>query len=131
MKTVLLFSFLIWATTFQVKCQDTKPRNCCQNPTTESSCNAKPNVIKTALIRVNAGCENCKINIEKAIKVIPGVRNAHVDLDKKMAIVSYYTTKTNIQKIRQAITGAGYQADDLRPTPEAVALLPKKCRKHP
>ncbi len=51
-------------------------------------------------------CNHCKMRVEKALKAVPGVTNAQVDLAKKEAVVSGSAAKDVMSK---AVVEAGYK----------------------
>lgn len=69
-------------------------------------------------IKVNGmHCEHCKAAVEKAVKAIPGVKSATVDLDKKE--LQYEEEDKNmpiaLKIIMGAISDLGYEPVDQRP----------------
>lgn len=50
-------------------------------------------------------CGHCKASVEKALKAVPGVENATVDLAKKEAVV---TGSANRDALVNAVEDAGY-----------------------
>lgn len=73
-------------------------------------------------------CENCKKRIEDDLKRIDGITKYQVDFKRKTVKVTWLTDRTNIEYIKTAIANAGYDADDVKANPEALARLPKLCR---
>ena len=69
---------------------------------------------KTALqkieIKTSAVCEMCEGRIKKALKKTEGVQKINMDIDKNIVTVLYDSSVTNPDKIRKAITMAGYNA---------------------
>ena len=55
-------------------------------------------------------CATCAVNIEKGLAMLPGVRQARVNYASEKAFVEYDPTKTDLVKIKNAISGAGYKA---------------------
>ena len=51
-------------------------------------------------------CMHCKMSVEKALKSVPGVENAQVDLGKKEAVVTGAADRSALAK---AVEEAGYQ----------------------
>ncbi len=51
-------------------------------------------------------CMHCKMRVEKALKAVPGVTNAQVDLDKKQAVVAGSAEQPVMAK---AVADAGYK----------------------
>lgn len=54
-------------------------------------------------------CNHCVMRVTKALKAIPGVQDAHVDLQKAEAVVSYDEAQVDIKKLSAAVADAGYQ----------------------
>ncbi|MEL6355924.1 MAG: heavy metal-associated domain-containing protein [Bacteroidota bacterium] len=84
--------------------------------------------IKKAVIKTNATCEMCKVTIEKALYALDGVESAELDLITKKVKVRYNEDKLNEATLRQAISAAGYLADDVPPRPKARETLPDCCK---
>jgi copper ion binding protein len=53
-------------------------------------------------------CNHCVMRVEKALKAVPGVRDARVDLQKAEAVVSYDETSPSLEKMADAVKDAGY-----------------------
>jgi mercuric ion binding protein len=49
-------------------------------------------------------------------------------VEKKTATVEFISAKTNLGAIRQAIAGAGYDADSVKRNEEAYNHLPECCK---
>lgn len=67
-----------------------------------------------ATLKVNGmHCENCKNAVEKAVKSIPGVKTANVDLDKKELEYEEYDKNMPIALdiIMGAIKDLGYEPE--------------------
>jgi len=69
-------------------------------------------------IKVNGmHCENCKNTVEKAVKSIPGVKSATVDLDKKE--LQYEEEDKNmpiaLDIVMSAIRDLGYEPENQQP----------------
>jgi copper chaperone CopZ len=80
-------------------------------------------------IKVSSQCSMCKETIEKTLAFEKGVTKSIVDLDKDVVVVTYKTAKTSPEKIRTAISKAGYDADDIPADAKAYANLPDCCKK--
>ncbi|TXF89348.1 heavy-metal-associated domain-containing protein [Neolewinella aurantiaca] len=83
---------------------------------------------KTLVIQTNAQCGMCKASIEKQLTALDGVKEAVLDLETKQVTVTYKGKKVDEAKLRQAISDAGYQADDVAPNPDAQAKLMACCQ---
>ena len=86
---------------------------------------------KFSEIRITSSrqCNMCKERIEEALAFEKGVKDAEVDVDKKIVKVTYKKSKTGPEKIRKAISKAGYDADDVEADPKAYKKLPACCKK--
>lgn len=90
--------------------------------------------IETVKIKTRIACDHCKMcgscgsRIEKALYSQKGIKRVDVD-DKKMEIIVVYnTSKISKDKIREAITSNGFDADDQKATPESIARLDDCCK---
>ena len=69
----------------------------------------KEEKIMTTVINVNGMmCEHCKATVEKVTKAVEGVSNSTVNLDAKNVTIEY-ADGTDLDKVKKAITGAGYE----------------------
>lgn len=80
------------------------------------------------VIKTSAVCEMCKKKIEKALK-FKGVVKSELDLKTKLVTVTYDPEQTNPEKIKSAISNAGYDADDAKANPKAYKRLDNCCKK--
>ena len=86
---------------------------------------------QTSEIRVpTAVCDMCAHNIEQAAGKVEGVQSVVVDMDKKVAKVSYDVSKTSVAAIEDAITASGYAANDKAADETAYEGLPDCCKVH-
>ena len=83
----------------------------------------------TIIIKTSAQCEDCKKRIENALNFEKGVKSGIVDLKTKEATVVFDYNKTSSEKVRIAITKAGYDADKISANAKAYKKLPKCCQK--
>jgi periplasmic mercuric ion binding protein len=84
---------------------------------------------ETIVIRTSAQCEMCKDRIEKALAYTKGVKKSNLDVDSKLITVIYNAAKISPEKIREAISKAGYDADSVAADPKAYESLPGCCKK--
>ena len=64
----------------------------------------------TATIKVQGmTCNHCSMRVVKALKAVPGVQDANVDLQKAEAVVTYDAAAITQEKIAKTITDAGYK----------------------
>ncbi|MFM7079690.1 MAG: heavy-metal-associated domain-containing protein [Bacteroidota bacterium] len=80
-------------------------------------------------IKTSAQCGTCKTNIEKALMMEKGVRFAELDVKTQNARVIYNSKRTTPEQLRKAISGVGYDADELPADPVAVEKLKPCCKK--
>ncbi len=80
--------------------------------------------IKTPTVQ----CGMCKKAIETSLSKLEGVVSSEVDYKKKETTVKYNKSKTNLDKIRKAISKTGYQADDVKADKKAYSKLAKCCK---
>jgi len=73
-------------------------------------------------------CGMCKKNLEKAVKKVEGVEKVKVDLDTKIASVTFLPAKTNLESLENAIIKAGYSANEKKPDAEAYEKLDECCK---
>lgn len=85
--------------------------------------------LEKVTIKTSAVGEMCKVTIEKALYALEGVEKAELDLVTKKVKVKYDADMVDVATMRQAISAAGYDADDIPARPKAKAALPKCCKK--
>lgn len=83
----------------------------------------------TVTIHTSAQCGTCKKKIEHDLAYVKGVKTAVLDLVTKNVIVVYNPAKTSPDKIRQAISRSGYDADVVLADPKAYKELLECCKK--
>jgi len=54
-------------------------------------------------------CNHCVMRVAKALKSVPGVQDAQVDLQKAHAVVTYDEAKVAPEKLSAAVVDAGYK----------------------
>src|SRR2546421_6845330 len=55
-------------------------------------------------------CASCVAHVQKAVKSVPGVKDAQVNLARGRATVRFDPTQTNPQKLADAVEHSGYHA---------------------
>ena len=73
-------------------------------------------------------CSTCKKNIETAVKKLDGIESINVVVKEKTAHINYDKSKVDQAKIENAITAAGYDANDKKADPEAYNELDDCCK---
>ena len=84
---------------------------------------------KTVKISTSAQCGMCETTIEKAVNGLDGIENADLDMRTKAVTVSYNADKVSADDIREAISAAGYDADEVKADKSAYKKLPNCCKK--
>lgn len=54
-------------------------------------------------------CNHCVMRVAKALKALPGVQDAQVDLQKGEAVATYDDTSISPEKLSFAVVDAGYK----------------------
>jgi copper ion binding protein len=54
-------------------------------------------------------CNHCVMRVAKALKAVPGVQDAKVDLQKAEAAVTFDESKVSPEKLSVAVVDAGYK----------------------
>lgn len=80
-------------------------------------------------IQTSAVCGMCKERIEHDLAFEKGVKSVSLDDETKIVTVGYSPKKTDPDKIRQAISKIGYDADNIPADPVAYEKLPACCKK--
>ncbi|MDQ3019044.1 MAG: cation transporter [Bacteroidota bacterium] len=85
---------------------------------------------KKITIKLNSiQCNMCVEKITEAIKSVDGVVKTKVNLNKKSASVTYNADITSKEEIENAITSAGYDANEKPADSEAYEKLSSCCKK--
>jgi len=80
-------------------------------------------------IQTSAICGMCKKKLEHDIAFEKGVKSVELNDETKVLTVKYKKGKNSKEKIKKAITKAGYDADEMPANPKAYAALPECCKK--
>ena len=64
---------------------------------------------KTTMKIQGMTCNHCVMRVAKALKAVPGVEDAQVDLQKGEAAVTYDEAKVTPDKLSSVIVDAGYK----------------------
>lgn len=67
------------------------------------------NLEKQTLTVEGMSCGHCKNAVEKAVRGLPGVMSAEVDLGAKKLVVEFDVAKSSLADIKNAIEEAGYE----------------------
>jgi cation transport ATPase len=71
----------------------------------------------------------CKESIEKAMAYERGVKSSNLDVESAILTILYNPEKTSPEKIKKAISLAGYDADELPANEKAYNKLNACCKK--
>lgn len=94
---------------------------------------AKP--VKTAVIKTTIYCDHCKIcescggRILKELYNEAGIKNTSVDSKANTITVTYDERKITLEQVRVKISKLGFDADEVKADPAAVAKLDDCCKK--
>jgi copper chaperone CopZ len=91
--------------------------------------NDKKEKFATIEIKTSAVCDMCIDPIEGALAYEKGVKKSKLNVKSKIVTVKYNPGKTDPDKIRKAISLAGYDADDVKADPKAYEKLDDCCKK--
>lgn len=84
---------------------------------------------ETIIIKTSTQCGMCKDRVEKAMAYEKGVTSSNLDVDKAEFTVTFKPTKTSPEKIKEAISKLGYDADGIKADQKAHDNLPNCCQK--
>ena len=83
---------------------------------------------ETVKIETSAQCEMCKERIEVEMQFTKGVTAANLDVESQILTITFKSKKTNLDKIKRAISFIGYDADEILADEKAHDKLPKCCQ---
>jgi periplasmic mercuric ion binding protein len=85
--------------------------------------------LETTTIKANSMvCGTCAKTIEKAVYAVEGVKEVNVDVKEKKVEVKFVSAQTNVETIEQAISDAGYDANNRKRNPDAYEKLQACCK---
>jgi mercuric ion binding protein len=90
---------------------------------------AQGNKFEEIKIKTSSQCNDCKERIEEALAFVKGVKKSEVNVEKQIVTVYYKKGKITPDKIRKAISEAGYDADEVMADSKAYGKLPACCKK--
>ena len=129
-KTIVFLCFAL----FLVGCekQEDEQKVLTENPNNISI--SQNTEIKTAPeenieIRIpTALCKTCEKTLNSALSKVEGVITQDVDIYNKIVNIKYLSSVTSPGKIREAISKAGYDADEIKRNERAYQNLPECCK---
>ena len=71
---------------------------------------AASDLTEAGLLISGMNCDKCVARVDKALRSVPGVEMAQVNLKAGQAVVKYDPKSTNPQGLADAVTKAGYPA---------------------
>lgn len=80
-------------------------------------------------VKTSAQCEMCKQRLEKAMAYEKGIKSSTLDVETATLTVVFKPNKTTPEKIREAISKTGYDADKVTADKKAYNNLPDCCKK--
>lgn len=83
---------------------------------------------KTENFKVYGNCEMCKARIEKAAKSVDGVKVADWNVESKMLELTFDDSKTDVNKVQEAIAKVGHDTDKYKATDEAYNKVSGCCK---
>jgi cation transport ATPase len=85
---------------------------------------------KTSIaIKTSAVCGMCKATLEKTMAYERGVFSSNLNIETAILTVYYKPSKTTPEKIKNAVTDAGYSADGKEANQKSYENLPECCKK--
>ena len=58
-------------------------------------------------------CSSCAQLIERSLKGVSGVKDAHVNFAAEKALVAFEETDVSVQRLIEAVSNAGYRAEEV------------------
>lgn len=95
----------------------------------------KPLALETVVIKTTIYCSHCKECescgglFEEKLKKEKGIKEIALDVKAMTITVTFNPKKTNLEKIRLAISKMGYDADQVKADPVAYSQLDGCCKK--
>ncbi|SVC28203.1 uncharacterized protein METZ01_LOCUS281057 [marine metagenome] len=85
---------------------------------------------ETVNIKTSASCIGncCKERIEEEMQFTKGITAVNLNIESQILTVTFKTKKTDIDKIRTAISLIGYNADKVKADKKAHNKLPHCCQ---
>jgi copper chaperone CopZ len=75
-------------------------------------------------------CGSCSSTIYSAVKKAGGIKFTSINPEKNTITVTYKPALTTPDKIRKALSEAGFDADDIKAIPQACEKLDDCCKLH-
>jgi cation transport ATPase len=79
-------------------------------------------------IKTSAECETCKERIESSLNYTKGVKFADLNPVNQLLVVRYNPEKISLEAIKKQVSDLGYDADEIKASPEAQKKLPGCCQ---
>ncbi|MBI2832432.1 MAG: copper-translocating P-type ATPase [Chloroflexi bacterium] len=75
-------------------------------------------------------CASCAVNVETALKGVPGVKNAVVNLGTEKALVDYDPSRASLAEMKKAVDDIGYSAVLNTTTLQVTGMTCASCVEH-
>lgn len=116
-KSILIATIAITAIQFSACAQNTKTK-------TEQT----QTVQQTDTIKVYGNCGMCKNRIEGALKNVHGIQSASWNVETKMLVVSYDSSKVSLDEIHQKVADVGHDTEKIKAKDEVYNNLMGCCQ---
>jgi copper chaperone CopZ len=96
---------------------------------TKASAQQQKEVLTDTIKTPTVSCDQCKKIVEDYMSHEDGILKCTADWRKKITVVKYMTSRTNIENIKTAIANVGFDAGDVTANPDSYKSLPLYCKK--
>ena len=99
------------------------------NPASAQQKNIQKAVIQTSITCNHCkACGSCGKNLQTHLYKIKGLKTFDINEQSKEITVYYDQRKTTLETIRKRIASLGFDADEVKASPEAFAMLEECCK---
>lgn len=84
--------------------------------------------METKTFKVYGNCGMCKKRIESSLDDVKGIKEARWDVESKMITVTYDPHVITLNKIKENITLAGHDTDEVSASKKVYNELPGCCQ---
>ncbi len=89
----------------------------------------KSNKIQEVTVQSSIQCNECVDRLENMFAEYWAVKEVDYNIEEQTITVRYNSKKTSVDDIKEKISGAGYDADDVEAQIDAYLTLPQCCKK--
>ena len=93
-----------------------------------TSCSTKTEASVAEIKLPTIQCGSCVKTITKALEKADGVQKVDVNLEGKLATVTFASAQTDVKKLEQTIAKAGYAANETKADKTAYDRLASCCK---